>query len=216
MKTGIKVLVLLMLVSSVTFKETSGSIYHNGMQFFLVAQSPQKLKPHFMQNLLKEPKFETAREVLHPLQILFFALISIPLIIFIAGYMLYKSGGFPPPLGEPGKAFFIMMTVISFGSLVGAQLLYVKRKKSFKAPVSLRIRMVLLYRARVEKYLLQAIGVMLSVLAFFVTGDPSMQALYLAMLIIMGLSNPTIFNMMNDLKLGKEEAQICRYNKPIE
>lgn len=170
-----------------------------------------------MKNLLKEPSgFKTAREILNPLQILFFTLISLPLVLFFIVYLMYKSGSLLPTAEAPAQPVLAVIAIVGFGCLILGQLVYMKRKKAFRAPVSLRIRLELLYRARVQKYLIQEVGVVVSVMAYVITGEASMQALYLGTLIIMGLSNPTIFNIMNDLKLNKEEATICRRNQAID
>ncbi len=160
---------------------------------------------------------QTPYEVLNRLRIFFFALLSGPLLFFAITYLVYKSGNYSPALPDLGKEALLSITLICLGSLVIAHALYYKQKKLFRNDIiPLKERLIMLFKGRVIQYAIMEGGCLLSAIGFFISGLPAMQALYLSMLIVMGLSNPTIFNMMNDLKLSKEEANILRKNQPLD
>jgi hypothetical protein len=149
------------------------------------------------------------------MRILFTALMAVPVLIFFIAYLSHKSGSLPPLLLLfPPQAGF----VAGFCALLMA-VAYVRyglRKRAIRSLPTLQEKLGALEQASRAKYWLQEASTLVGAIAFALSGAPSMQALFLVLLVAMGLSNPTIFSIMNDLKLSKEEAQAVRRNLPLE
>ena len=160
--------------------------------------------------------FERGMDMLNRLRMIFFALIAGPLLFFFVSYLMYKNGGLAPSvdLTSPSLQFTIMGFCI--GVVILAYIFYVKQKYDARKKASLQEKLQALYKISLVRYVIQEGACMISVIAFFLSGEVSMQALYLVLLIGMGLGNPTIFSIMNDLKLNKQEATIIRQNLPID
>lgn len=159
--------------------------------------------------------FERGSDMLNKLRIIFFALIAGPILFFFVTYLMYQSGSIEPSvdLSEPVMHFAIMGICLSM-TLAG-YVFYAIQKRKLRPVPSLQQKLQGLFKISIVKFALQEGACLLGIIAFSLSGEAAMQALYLVLFIAMGLGNPTIFTIMNDLKLNKEETTIIRQNLPI-
>ena len=165
-----------------------------------------------MNNLI----FDNGVSFLNKLKMIFYMLIGIPLIAFIFLFLKYREGievGSTPEFYETLK---IIVSVICILLSSIAYLLYGVLLKNARKEKKLRLKLQNLFNANILKFALLESGTIIVLIAFYLTGHMLFAAVYVMMLILFGISNPSIYTILNDLKLPKKEANIVMSNQPIE
>ena len=143
-------------------------------------------------------------------------MLGIPLIFFVILFLKYREG---VVLGDYAVLYDAFKVVVPFFCILTsgvAYLLYFQLLKKARKETTLRLKLQQLFNANIVKFALLEGATVFVLLAYFLTGHPLFAAFYVFMLILFGMSNPSIYSLMTDLKLPKKEADIMRENRIIE
>lgn len=157
--------------------------------------------------MAKQQRFLTnSAEYFHTLHLVFYLMVSIPLLLFCVVYLRGM---------EQGK----MSEGFTFGAAHGAVLLgvllcglmayssYRKRYSYYDAGQPFRERLRFFHRTAWLKYLWLALANLLPVAGLYLTGEQFFVALYAGALILFSINRPTLKRVGDDLKLTTGERE---------
>ncbi len=93
---------------------------------------------------------------------------------------------------------------------------YERALKLARTKTRMRERLHILFQGTMEKFVMLEITTVIVLVAYFFTQHILYAGLYLAMLILFAMSNPTIYSVINDLRLPRDQASAMRQNYTIE
>jgi hypothetical protein len=161
--------------------------------------------------------FRNTEQFLQKLRLVFYATVLAPMMLFLVTYFMQKDGKMLPSSPELGKG--AISTAIQFICLILCGLaywMYHQKLKPLKNLTTLRLKLEGLFKISILKYaLLEAANLIVAVF-FWLTGHPLFMIVFAAILVLFLMSNPSVYSIMNDLKVNAEEKDIIKQNKEIE
>ncbi len=152
---------------------------------------------------------------LNSLNIVYYLLVGIPLILFSMVYLQYESeSGFQDTTQIRWLSHGLII-VLTAGCLVLASVWYRKeiRKLNNTAPSS--DKLIFFFRKSSIKYLLLCLGNLFPVAGLYLTGEQLFAALYAIALVVFSFSRPTIIRIFRDLKMSKSEQDTIIHSQNL-
>ena len=154
-------------------------------------------KKHFLDN---------SAEYFHTLHLVFYLMVSVPLILFCIVYLRrMEQGGL-----DTNIAFGWLHTLITLGIIlcgIMAYHTYRQRFRRYDPAASFRHRLRFFHRTAWLKYVWLGITNLLPVIGLYLSGEPFFVALYAVALILFSINRPTINRVTNDLRLSAAERE---------
>ena len=157
-------------------------------------------KKHFLDN---------PTEYFHTLHLVFYLMVSVPLVLFCVVYLgRMERGGVTSDFRFEALHALIAGGVALTGGL--AYYHYRQRFQHYDSSAPLRQRLRFFHRAVWLKYAWLGIANLLPVLGLYLVGDQFFVGLYAVALILFSLNRPTFKRVTQDLRLGEaERAQLA-------
>lgn len=169
-------------------------------------------------NILEPTHIENSERLINQLRLRVYIMVGIPLIIFVLVYLNYLKEDIAFGLLdiELGLATKLLVSIAILGILVIAYLNFFKELRKARSEDLLKDRLLCYYRASMKKYLTFEIGVLVSILGLFITGDKVFSGIYIVCLFLFSLNNPSIYKVFKELKLNKDERKQVIENKVFD
>lgn len=157
----------------------------------------------------KEKLLSSFSEYLNTLNIIFYLMVGVPLIIFCISYINFQEqGGLIPTTTENFQfTLHVLIPALTIISLIYAYVSYKKQLKQKNLKIPLTDKLLFFYHKSIHKYTFLVIANMLPIAGLFLAGEQVFAALYAIALIAFSLNRPTPHRIIRDLKLNKEEQQ---------
>ena len=163
----------------------------------------------------KKKFLENSAEYFHTLHLVYYLMVSVPLILFCVIYLRFMAeGGLTGNFSLDGlHAFFTLGTVLS-GTL--AYWAYRQRFRHYDATEPFRQRLRFFHRAAWVKYLWLGVANLLPVAGLYLTREQFFVGLYAVALILFSLNRPTLRRVVNDLRLSTAERERLTGNQDFD
>jgi hypothetical protein len=164
-------------------------------------------------------KYKNTREYLDSLNTYYYAIVSLPLIVFVFLYLkMQDGGGYQPVLLEDNIVIITQMivTLLTLALLFYAFFRFKIEAREALLIVVLRKKLDSYYHASMKKFILLGLASLILLLGLFLTGNNFFVLFYLFVLILISVNRPTSFRIVRDLKMNKEEGERIIKNHDIE
>lgn len=157
--------------------------------------------------MAKKKKFlENSAEYFHTLHLVFYLMVSVPLVLFCFIYLRYmEEGGLNSNFALDGLHAFFTLGVVLVGVI--AYRAYRRRFRQYDATAPFRQRLRFFHRAAWLKYLWLGVANLLPVVGLYLTGEQYFVGLYAVALILFSLNRPTLKRVATDLRLSTTERE---------
>ena len=163
-------------------------------------------KKHFLDNPV---------EYFHTLHLVFYLMVSVPLILFCGVYLRrMESGGLDSNFQFGGLHLLLTGGVIVAGGM--AYYGYRQRFQHYDATVAFRYRLRFFHRAARLKYVWLGVANLLPVVGLYLVGDQFFVGLYAVALILFSLNRPTLRRVVDDLHLSETERHRLTSDQDFE
>ena len=160
-------------------------------------------KKHFLDN---------STEYFHTLHLVFYLMVSVPLILFCVVYLRRMEAG-----GLDSSFRFGSSHLLTTGAVVVAGVMayyrYRQRFRHYDAAATFRHRLRFFHRAAWLKYLWLGTANLLPVVGLYLQGDQYFVGLYAITLILFSLNRPTARRVSDDLLLDETERRRLTSNQ---
>lgn len=152
--------------------------------------------------------FISISQYLNKLQILFFVLLMVPLLVFIALYFF-----FPDNPVETRTELLIITPFAAFVDFILGMTISNKKIKSVRNAQGLGAKLDKYFEITIVRYsFLASVGLVLG-LGFYFTGSDLFSALYLLHLLLSAMYWPSAARVCNELMLRGDEREMVYYKK---
>ena len=152
-------------------------------------------KKHFLDN---------SSEYFHTLHLVFYLMVSIPLILFCLVYLDHmKQGGLSANLGFSGLHALVTLGVIFASGM--AYFSYRQRYRHYNASVSFRERLRFFHQTAWRKYGWLEVANLLPVLGLYLLAEQFFVGVYAVALVLFSINRPTFARVADDLQLDDAE-----------
>lgn len=167
-------------------------------------------KPTFFEGF-KEPL-----EMVNKLRIVFYSLAGLSVPFFLIWYLQSKGEEIEAIISPLGNivAGILALGTVSIASVVYYQ--YKNKLKEIRKEASLPYRLTMLLKAQCFKFVPLAVAPIVTVICFRLTLEPLMMGVYLFSLILLAMSNPSVYTVIADLRLNKRDKEIMLQNISFE
>jgi|GEM_PF-4346480 len=164
---------------------------------------------------MEPKKFTNSVTYLNQLRGLFYVMVGIPLTLFIIVFLLYRSNTFEPivPTFPQNMVMILSVALVIAGTL--AFLYYFKNLPSAKKGANLRAKLTVYYKICYVQFALLSLISVADLVLYFLSGHKLFAAVYILLLIMLALNNPSYYNVVGNLKLLKDEREIMKKNGVI-
>jgi hypothetical protein len=142
-------------------------------------------------------------------------MVGIPLMIFIVLFFLYKSNTFAPLYSAFPANLVIALAVIIILAGISAFLYYFKKLPAARNGVNLREKLTVYYRICFVQFTILSIVSVTDLGLYLISGHKLFAGVYILLLIMLALNNPSYYNVVGNLKLLKDEREIMKNNLKI-
>lgn len=157
--------------------------------------------------MAKQQRFlNNSAEYFHTLHLVFYLMVSVPLLLFCVVYLRRMQGGGL----APGFSFGVVQGGVTLGILLCGLMAYHSYKNRFKrydTEQPLRKRLRFFYQAAWLKYFWLTLANLLPVIGLYATGEQFFVALYAVALVLFSINRPTLKRVSNDLKMTAQERK---------
>ncbi len=160
--------------------------------------------------------FNNAVDFLNRLRSTFYIMVGIPLLVFLAVYLSSREGSYPVLWPSIPAFLLYMVPAVCLLVCVYAYLIYYKELRQIRKLPSLQQKLQQLFALDIKKFWLLEGATILTLLLYVLSAHTVFAGLYIVMLILFAMNNPSYYNVTGDLKLSKEERSVMRNNKPIQ
>ncbi|ANQ50207.1 hypothetical protein MY04_2839 [Flammeovirga sp. MY04] len=169
-------------------------------------------KPSFFEGF-KEPF-----DMVNKLRICFYGLASISVPFALFWYLQNSSEvvEIEPVIDPLGEIIIAILAVLIIGVSMVEYKKYNSKLKEIRKEPSLPFRLTLLLKAQFFKFIPLSIPPIIVAVLYRLTLEPLVFGLYVVSMILFAMSNPSIHNVISDLRLKKEDKQNMLNNVPFD
>ena len=162
--------------------------------------------------------FKTGEDFYHKLQLVFNAIIALPLIPFALIYLDIQEGGEAVAFIS-AKLAFVLQWVLP--ALAGGMAYLGHQHHKHQLPTvfeaaNLRAKLGHYYKIQLIKYLYFGAGLLISVAGYYLTRHNVFVVAFVFLLVLLSIGRPTLKKIIADLRLNKEEAEVLQEKEEIE
>lgn len=159
--------------------------------------------------------FKTPSEAVNKLRTMFYIMVGVSIPIFLYIYLESKNNTFDASFPELKDTLQYIVPVLCAISSIGAYWSYEKRIRKARKLKDLKQKLVEVLKGSFYKFIPLEVTTLIAVLAYFLTGHIIFAGIYIGMLILFAMSNPTIHSVISDLRLPKSEVLLMREDVPF-
>lgn len=151
----------------------------------------------------RDKKFENEDALYNVLNLIFYAMVGVPLIIFLYLYLEIKDGTFVAESADEDLNMVLHILIPLFG-LINIGLAYIFYRnviKDVQSTAPLREKLKKFYTASLMKYSFLSAATFLSLIGLFFTAQLIYVGFYLFVLLIFSLNRPSPFRFRRDMKI---------------
>ncbi|MDW7695604.1 hypothetical protein R9C00_26545 [Flammeovirgaceae bacterium SG7u.111] len=166
--------------------------------------------------MLKLTSFTYPSDYLNKLRSVFYLMVGAPMGIFLILFMAAKKGSLEPQLPSLSPTLQIAIPIICGLGVSLTYLRYFKQLKKVRQSESLKQKFITFYGLKAQTFTLLVIFTLLSLLGYWLTAHVLFAGLYITLLVLFAMNNPSYHNVVGELKLNKEQREAFKTNQPIE
>ncbi|GAA4846461.1 hypothetical protein [Algivirga pacifica] len=159
--------------------------------------------------------FDKPLDFLNKLRVIFYSMVGITPPIFLYIYLESRNGEFSPIYPELSSIFYYIVPIVCVVLTILAYWYYEKQIRAARTLPSLRAKLDVIILSSFNKFLILEIATLFNILIYYLSGQIFYAGVYIAMIIFFGMSNPSIYSVLSDLRLPKREADVMRNNGNI-
>lgn len=184
---------------------------HFGYLFYLCSQIIIMKLPR-----IKPFAYQTADQYYFRLSLIFYLLVSVPMVPFIIVYLQMQGGEVTPPFGaQLNSTVTGILAVMAFGNVVLGMRLYKQEMGGLTKTSPLREKLDLFFHATVVQYSCMEAATIMAVAGLYLTRSTFFVLLYLGMVIIFAQVRPEIRRLCKQLGLSKAEEEVVYQKSEI-
>jgi hypothetical protein len=161
-------------------------------------------------------KFNSIREYFYKLHNVLYALVLIPLAVFVFIYLEFQNGSIEGHFRQdkPISLFLLIAICIAIVSdWVVALILFSNRLKSLRTVESLGKKLELYYKLTIVRFAIVVMGLIMLAVGLYLTENQIFTALFVCGLVLVSLIWPMPAKVCNDLQLRGDERLMVRHKK---
>lgn len=165
----------------------------------------------------KNQLLKNTKEYFNTLNIIFYLLVGVPLMLFCILYLKFEGQGGLQQTAQGNFSFFLhaLIPLTTLACIAGAYVYYRKSRKQVKPETPLREKLLFFYRISMIQYGILFAANMLPVIGLYLSGEQLFPALYAVALVAFSINRPTIHRLIKALRLNKEERHIIIHNQNL-
>lgn len=162
--------------------------------------------------------FRGIESYLHQLTNIFYAIIGLPLLMFIIIYLQISSGELDVARFQGFYNGYIALAVwLVTGVLVVYSVSLTKRAlQQLPSELQLKDKLILFRQIYIRHYLLLGLASILALLAYLLSGEVMYAGLFMIVLIMLSIIRPTTLQVIKDLSLKGEDKDFVAYRKEFD
>ncbi|MDQ3394614.1 MAG: hypothetical protein M3512_10960 [Bacteroidota bacterium] len=151
----------------------------------------------------REHKFDNEDALYQAVNLIFYTMVGVPLMVFLYLYLEIKDGKFfvDAPDVDLHLALLITIPIFILINVVLSYVFYERHIKSAQPTAQLRDKLQLFYKASLLKYSFLEAATIASLVGLFLTTELVYVILYLFVLLIYSLNRPTPFRFRKAMKI---------------
>ncbi len=161
--------------------------------------------------------YQYPAEYINKLRSTFYLMVGLPLPVFLYVYFNVRNGSYQSFFNGHIAAWFfwalgvtcLLLSLVAYGRYSKE----LKQIRETKAPIPHQLESLIV--ASRHKYLWLELATVVCVLVYVLTGHIVFAGLYVVMLILFAMSNPSVHSVSTDLRLSKEERRRLINNHPF-
>jgi len=157
----------------------------------------------------------TPTEFVNRLRSIFYIMVGIPLIFFVILYLKFRQSGLHGFDADIEPIFLYVIPMICIGDAIFAYILYNRKLKMARQRNELIEKLEILFKGNLLKFALLEGSTILALVIYYLTSHILYAGIYIVMLILFAMSNPTVYSIINDLKLPKEQSNAMKQDIPF-
>jgi hypothetical protein len=152
---------------------------------------------------IRDQKFANEDAMYQLLNLIFYAMVGVPLVIFLYLYLEIKDGKFIADSPDEDLHQVLVILVLIFCLINVALSFFVYRKyvKSTDSALPLIEKLQIFYKASVIKFSFMEAATISILIGLFLTAEQIYIVLYLVLLLLFSLSRPTPYKFRKDMKI---------------
>ena len=166
--------------------------------------------------VFKPLKYQKPTEFVNHVRMIFYIMVGTPLCIFLLLYFNFRQNNFHDNSQNLSVFWLAVLPLICFFFAGYAYYLYGKKLKEARTKTRMRERLNIVFQGTMEKFILLESVTFVVLCAYFVNQHILYAGLYMVMLILFAMSNPTIFTVINGLRLSREQSAAMQQNHTIQ
>lgn len=165
----------------------------------------------------KKQLLKNTTEYLNTLNIIFYLIVGVPLMLFCILYLKFEGQGGLQQTTQGNFNFFLhaLIPLITLACIAGAYVYYRKSRKQVKQKAPLKEKLLFFYRISLIQYGILFAANMLPVIGLYLSGEQIFPALYAIALVAFSINRPTLHRIIKALRLNKEERHNLIHNQDL-
>ncbi|MFP4090698.1 MAG: hypothetical protein ACLFUB_18445 [Cyclobacteriaceae bacterium] len=164
-------------------------------------------KRHFLSN---------AYEYFNTLTMVFYLMVSVPLLFFIIVYLSYQEEGGLQPTQRMNVVEHVLLPAAIIISLVMPFVMYRRQLQARRPMDGFRAKLRTFHQLSFYRYGWLTLANFLAVLGMYYTGEQLFAGLYAIALVVFSLHRPTASRIIKDTKLNEQEKEWLRSDKNFD
>ncbi|NLR93106.1 hypothetical protein [Flammeovirga agarivorans] len=161
--------------------------------------------------------FKDPFDMINKLRIVFYGMASISVPFALVWYLQNKeAGNIDPFLPAFGNTVIGGVTAVILLVAIAVYSKYNKQLKEIRKEPSLPYRLSLLLRAQFYKFIPLAISPIVVAILYRLTLEPLLFGVYILSMVLFAMSNPSVHNVISDLRLNKNDKEVMLNNIPFD
>jgi hypothetical protein len=149
-------------------------------------------------------------EFINKLRMIVYALLAVPLIIFILLYLRTDKGDGISPIAGGNMAIFFTAFLAAAGlsSIFASYVIFKKKLKVLREEQMLSKKFDGYYKATIIKFSLFEAALILSIIGLLITGEQLFVAIFVIGIFVFSVESPSIRKLFSHLRLNKNEREL--------
>jgi hypothetical protein len=154
--------------------------------------------------------FKETEGFINKLRLIVYGLLAIPLLLFVVLYLRTNRGEDIEPLMAESLVLPVaaLMIVSGVGLIIAAYFIFRRRLKQLRQEPMLSIKFNGYYKAIIVKFSLFEAALVLSVAGLMITGVQLFVVLFVLVIFVFSVENPSMRKLLNHLRINKNEKEM--------
>ncbi|PWJ39985.1 hypothetical protein [Sediminitomix flava] len=161
-------------------------------------------------------KFQSPYPIVDRIRVIFYAMTALTLPLFLYTYSQSKQGNYHPPFEDLSDTFLWVLAAICVINAVIAYIIYQKNITEHRKLPTLSDKLHILLKSNIKKFIQMEITTVMAAVVYLLNGTEAAAGVYIIAIILFAMSNPTIYSIIGDLKLPKDQVHQLKKDIPFD